>query len=141
MFEFEKLCHHYEDLTYEQRRDELNQLSQRIIPALMLLPNGLEAFKILVRAACAADGELQGSEYTLMLVTALNPYIGYENAENLVKNTNPKALRELADIIVDVFGGLDLNIKADMISFILCIVSADNRITLKESMFIKKLLK
>ncbi len=140
MFEFEKLCHHYEDLTYEQRRDELNQLSQRIIPALMLLPNGLEAFKILVRAACAADGELQGSEYTLV-ASATGLDIGYENAENLVKNTNPKALRELADIIVDVFGGLDLNIKADMISFILCIVSADNRITLKESMFIKKLLK
>lgn len=140
MFEFEKLCHHYEDLTYEQRRDELNQLSQRIIPALMLLPNGLEAFKILVRAACAADGELQGSEYTLV-ASATGLDIGYENAENLVKNTNPKALRELADIIVDVFGGLDLNIKADMISFMLCIVSADNRITLKESMFIKKLLK
>ena len=140
MFEFEKLCHHYEDLTYEQRRDELNQLSQRIIPVLMLLPNGLEAFKILVRAACAADGELQGSEYTLV-ASATGLDIGYENAENLVKNTNPKALRELADIIVDVFGGLDLNIKADMISFMLCIVSADNRVTLKESMFIKKLLK
>lgn len=140
MFEFEKLCHHYEDLTYEQRRDELEQLSQRIVPALMLLPNGLEAFKILVRAACAADGELQGSEYTLV-ASATGLDIGYENAENLVKNTNPKALRELADIIVDVFGGLDLNIKADMVSFMLCIVSADNRITLKESMFIKKLLK
>ncbi|MCR5061255.1 MAG: hypothetical protein K6A80_09560 [Saccharofermentans sp.] len=140
MFEFEKLCHQYEDLTYEQRRDELEQLSQRIVPALMLLPNGLEAFKILVRAACAADGELQGSEYTLV-ASATGLDIGYENAENLVKNTNPKALRELADIIVDVFGGLDISIKADMVSFMLCIVSADNRITLKESMFIKKLLK
>ena len=140
MFEFEKLCHQYEDLTYEQRRDELEQLTQRIVPALMLLPNGLEAFKILVRAACAADGELQGSEYTLV-ASATGLDIGYENAENLVKNTNPKALRELADIIVDVFGGLDISIKADMVSFMLCIVSADNRITLKESMFIKKLLK
>ena len=129
MFEFEKLCHQYEDLTYEQRRDELTQLSKNIIPALMLLPNGLEAFKILIRAACAADGELQGAD------------IGYENAENLVKNTNPKALRELADVIVDVFGGLDVNVKADMVSFMLCIVSADRRITLKESMFIKKLIK
>lgn len=140
MFEFEKLCHQYEDLTYEQRRDELTQLSKNIIPALMLLPNGLEAFKILIRAACAADGELQGAEYTLV-ASATGLDIGYENAENLVKNTNPKALRELADVIVDVFGGLDVNIKADMVSFMLCIVSADRRITLKESMFIKKLIK
>ncbi|MBR2522851.1 MAG: hypothetical protein IKE53_00235 [Clostridiales bacterium] len=140
MFEFEKLCHRYEDMTFEERRDELAELSKSIIPALMVLPNGLEAFKILVRAACAADGELQGSEYTLV-ASATGLDIGYENAENLVKNTNAKALRELADIIVDVFGNLDLNVKADMVSFMLCIVSADNRITLKESMFIQKLIK
>ncbi|SCW39380.1 hypothetical protein SAMN02910456_00870 [Ruminococcaceae bacterium YRB3002] len=140
MFEFEKLCHTYENMTYEQRRDELSELSKNIIPALMLLPNGLEAFKILVRAACAADGELQASEYTLV-AAATGLDIGYENAENIVKNTDPKALKELADIIVDVFGSLDLNIKADMVSFMLCIVSADNRITLRESMFIQKLLK
>ena len=140
MFEFEKLCHRYEDMTFEERRDELTELSKSIIPALMVLPNGLEAFKILVRAACAADGELQGSEYTLV-ASATGLDIGYENAENLVKNTNAKALRELADIIVDVFGNLDLNVKADMVSFMLCIVSADNRITLKESMFIQKLIK
>ena len=140
MFEFEKLCHRYEDMTFEERRDELTELSKSIIPALMVLPNGLEAFKILVRAACAADGELQGSEYTLV-ASATGLDIGYENAENLVKNTNPKALRELADVIVDVFGNLDLNVKADMVSFMLCIVSADNRITLKESMFIQKLIK
>lgn len=127
-------------MTFEERRDELAELSKSIIPALMVLPNGLEAFKILVRAACAADGELQGSEYTLV-ASATGLDIGYENAENLVKNTNAKALRELADIIVDVFGNLDLNVKADMVSFMLCIVSADNRITLKESMFIQKLIK
>lgn len=140
MFEFEKLCHRYEDLSYEQRRDELTELSKNIIPALMLLPNGLEAFKILIRAACAADGELQGAEYTLV-ASATGLDIGFESAENLVKNTNPKALRELADIIVDVFGNLDPDIKANMVAFVFCIVSADNRITLKESMFIKKLLK
>ncbi|MBP5261604.1 MAG: hypothetical protein J6Z43_05720 [Clostridiales bacterium] len=140
MFEFEKLCHKYENLTYEQRRDELTELSKAIIPALLLLPNGIEAFKILVRAACAADGELQASEYTLV-AAATGLDIGYENAEALVNNTNPKALRELADVIVDVFGALDLNVKADMVAFMMCIVSADNRITLKESMFIQKLIK
>jgi len=140
MFEFEKLCHKYEDMTYEERRDELQELSRSIIPALMLLPNGLEAFKILIRAACAADGELQGAEYTLVS-SATGIDIGFENAEFLVNNTNNKALKELADVIVDIFGDLDLNIKADMVSFMLCIVSADNRITLKESMFIQKLIK
>ena len=140
MFEFEKLCHKYEDMSFEERRDELTELSKSIIPALMLLPNGIEAFKILIRAACAADGQLQGSEYTLV-ASATGLDIGYENAEEIVNNTNPKALRELADVIVDVFGDLDLNIKADMVSFMLCIVSADNRITLRESMFIQKLIK
>ena len=140
MFEFEKLCHKYENMTYEQRRDELTELSKEIIPALMLLPNGIEAFELLVRAACAADGELQGAEYTLV-ASATGLDIGYENAEMLVNNTNPKALKELANVIVDVFGNLSLDIKADMVSFMLCIVSADNRITLKESMFIQKLIK
>ncbi len=140
MFEFEKLCHKYEDMTYEERRDELHELSKSIIPALMLLPNGLEAFKILIRAACAADGELQGAEYTLV-ASATGIDIGFENAEFLVNNTNHKALKELADVIVDIFGNLDLNVKADMVSFMLCIVSADNRITLRESMFIQKLIK
>ena len=140
MFEFEKLCHKYEDMSYEERRDELTELSKSIIPALMLLPNGIEAFKILIRAACAADGELQGAEYTLV-ASATGLDIGFENAEFLVNNTNPKALRELADVIVDVFGDLDLEVKADMVSFMLCIVSADNRITLRESMFIQKLIK
>ncbi len=140
MFEFEKLCHKYENMSYEERRDELAALSKSIIPALMLLPNGFEAFKILVRAACAADGELQGAEYTLV-ASATGLDIGYENAEQLVKNTDTKALRELADVIVDVFGNMSLDIKADLVSFMLCIVSADNRITLKESMFIQKLIK
>jgi len=140
MFEFEKLCHKYENLSYEERRDELSELSKRIIPALLTIPNGLQAFEILIRAACAADGELQASEYTLV-ASATGLSIGYENAEELVNNTNPKVLRELADVIVDVFGALDLDIKVDMVSFMLCIVSADNRITLKESMFIQKLIK
>ena len=140
MFEFEKICHRYEGLTYEERRNELNELAKDIYPALQILPDGLESFKLLIRAACAADGELQASEYTLV-AAATGLDVGYENAEEAVNNTNSKALNELADVIVDVFGDLDPEIKEKMVKFMLCIVSADNRITLRESMLIKKLIK
>jgi len=139
MFEYEKLFDKYEQMTFDERKELLEELSLKVIPALMPIPNGLEAFKIIVRAACAADGDLQGAEYTL-IASALGFDSGFEKTQATVKD-NADLMIRLADATVDVFGTLSDDIKAAMVAICLCIVSADRQIDLKERSFIKKLVK
>jgi len=140
MFEFEKLCHQYEKMTYDERRGLLAELYETINTAIYDIPMGIVGFEILVLAACSADGKLSTEEYALFKdSTGLD--LSFDKSQELVKSLDGKSVREEADAIVDVFGTLDPGIKVAMVCFCLCICSADNYISLKESMFIKKLIK
>lgn len=139
MFEFEKIFSKYEQMTFDERKELLEELTLKVMPVIMGIPNGPEAFKIIVRAACAADGDLQGAEYTL-IASALGFDSGFDNTQATVKD-NADLMIRLADSAVDLFGTVSDDIKAAMVAICLCVVSADRQINLKERSFIKKLIK
>lgn len=139
MFEFEKVCERYEDMIFDERKAELESLSAIIVPELMKIPNGLDAFKVLIKASCAADGELQGAEFTLVSSAVDIDFGSFEEFEKSIKEEKDTLIK-LADITVDQFGELSEGIKNAMVSFCLCIVSADRRVSMKEKKFIKKLI-
>ena len=140
MFEFEKVCREYELLTYDERRDMLRQLADIIVPAVAQITGGTDAFFILASAACAADGKLGVDEYSLFKdSTGLE--IFYDEAAETIRQIKGKDLNEEADTLVDLFGGLDENIKDAMVCYCACLCSADDRIGLRERSFIRKLIK
>ncbi len=140
MFEFEKVCKSYENLSYDERRAILTELSAVILPATTLISGGTEIFELLVLASCAADGRLSVEEYSLFK-DATGIDISFDAAKEVVDVAKGKEVREAADLAVDTFGALEPAIKEAMVSFCLCICSADGRIGLRERAFIKKLIK
>ena len=137
--DFEQICVKYEHMTFEERKDLLDGLLNQIIPEIENIPNGLEAFKVIIRAALGADGDLQDTEYDL-IGSVLTFDTGYLNTQATVKE-DTELMMDLADEMVDKFGLLSEDIKYAMVAVCLCIVSADKRIDLREKRFIKKLLK
>lgn len=137
--DFEQICVKYEHMTFEERKDLLDGLLNQIIPEIEKIPNGLEAFKVIIRAALGADGDLQDTEYDL-IGSVLTFDTGYLNTQATVKE-DTELMMDLADEMVDKFGLLSEDIKFAMVAVCLCIVSADKRIDLREKRFIKKLLK
>lgn len=140
MFEFDKLCKEYETLTYDERRLTLSSLSDIVLPAIEKVTHGTESFELLVLASCAADGKLGVEEYSLFK-DATGMDFSYDAAEELIKNVKGKNLFDAADVVVDTFGTINPDVKAAMVSFCLCLCSADNKVTLKEKAFIKKLIR
>ena len=139
MFEFDALCREYEKLSYDERRTMLTELADDILPALKLVANGTESFETLVMASCAADGKLSIEEYSLVKdATGLDFSFNRVAAE--IKAMNVKDIQEAANTVADFLGKISADIKSEVVSFCLCICSADSRVTLKEKKFIKKLL-
>lgn len=140
MFEFDRLCKEYEKLTYDERREMLSELYNDIYPALTAVANGEESFEVLVLASCSADGKLSVDEYSLIRdATGLD--FSFDNASGVVSSIGCEDIQKSADGVVDFLGAISSEIKSEMVSFCLCLCSADNRVTMKEKSFIKKLLK
>jgi len=140
MFEFEKLVHQYEKLTYDERREQLTVLSAIILPAIDAITGGVEAFTTIVLASCAADGKLDIEEYSLFK-DSTNIDISFEDASALVEAAKKDNIGERADNVADVLGMISEDIKVAVVSYCLCLVSADNYVGIRESQFIKKLIK
>lgn len=140
MFEFEKMVHEYEHLTYDERRDLLTGLTNEMMPLLAAIDSGLEAFEVLVLASCGADGRLDVEEYSLFK-DATGIDLGFDSAAELIKSMDKKSIKEAADYVVELFGIVSPELKADMCSFCLCLCSADGKVGLRESSFIRKLIK
>lgn len=140
MFEFDKLCREYENLSDEKRLEMLTDLAGVIIPAIEDEDGGIPSFYLLVSAACAADGKLDEEEFALFQEsTGLD--LDYEEAAETIRQIRGKDLTDEADELVDSFENTDEYIKTAMVSFCLCLCSADRRIGLKERSFIRKLIK
>ena len=140
MFEFDKLCREYENLTYEERLDILTDMAGVIVPAIEELKGKRKDFFMLVSAACAADGKLDPEEYSLFNEsTGLD--LDFDEAAETIRQIRGKDLAEQANELVDRFGELDEDVKAAMVSYCLCICSADKRIGLQERSFIRRLIR
>lgn len=139
MFEFDKLCREYEKLDHDQRLEMLTDLAGVIIPAIEEEDGGIPAFYLLVSAACAADGKLDDEEFTLFREsTGLD--LDFDEAAETIRQIRGKDLLNEADELVDSFEHTDEDIKTAMVSYCLCLCSADRRIGLRERSFIRKLI-
>lgn len=139
MFEFEKMCSEYEDLSYVERQDLLKELADTILPAVKEKTGGTISFEVLVMASCDADGKLDDDEYALYK-DATGTELSYDAVTEKLKEHNQKDLLEAADAVVDGFGDIDITLKEKMVAFCLCLCSADGRVGLRERLFIKKLV-
>lgn len=140
MFEFQKLCHDYAKMSYDERLKVLITDSAMILPAINTIGGGIATFVLLVTASCAADGKLTVAEYSLFKdATGLD--ISYDAAAVVIDAMKGKDLRDVADIVVDAFGDLNEDVKCAMVSFCLCFCTANGRALPSERRFIRQLIK
>lgn len=141
MFDFSKICKEFENMSDSDRKATLARDSAVILPALSSLNgDGTLEFLLFVMTSCAADGRLDREEYKLFCdVTGIA--LDYNTACEMVSAATQKESRNAVDMIVDIFGLLNDDIKASMISFCLCFCAANGKIDGKEKRFIKKLIK
>lgn len=140
MSDFAKICKIYEQMSDDERHETLVRDSEAILPALRALNgDGVTEFVIFAMTACSADGRLDPEEYRLFTdVTGIR--LDYADACELVKLASTRTNRNIVDIVVDTFGMLDEELKANMISFCLCFCAANGKVDGKEKRFIKRLI-
>ena len=111
MFEFEKMCRKYEELSYTELKEIIENESRIILPALDAVEgDGLDTFFLFAAAACGADGKLDLAEYKLFEeVTGIS--LSYEEATEYVAAASGKGVQALVDSIVEMFGVLDDDIN------------------------------
>ena len=150
MREFDELCKEIDNLPVEDYIGVLKLKAVKLIAELKLLSaGGVEgdvAFASFVIGSCVADGKLSEEEY-LLLYPMLHKFFGeevnYEDCKKIVR-TSFAEKREIKSVVKDmteIFGMLSDELKEDVITVCLLICSVDGKISLKEKVWIKQLIK
>ena len=150
MSEFDRLCKEFENIDYEEYALLLKEKSLKVLPALAVITqgglSGVEIFGSFITAAVVADGKLAEEEYAL-LYPMLNLFFGetldYESCKKAVKQMAPegKELKKLTNEMVDVLGILSKDLKEDIIIICMLICAVDGKVSLREKLWIKQLIK
>lgn len=150
MFEFEKVCKEVErmdPLTYSVL---LAETSARVVAALSHVTEdgiaGITIFKGLVLGAIVSDGKLSEEEFILVKPTleqVAGEEVTFEDAKALLKYFKPetKDYKVFVDAVVDLFGELSDELKADLVTVCLLVCAADGKISMKERMWLKQLIR
>ena len=122
----------------------------KVLPALAVVTqngfSGIEIFGAFITAAVVADGKLAEEEYAL-LYPMLNLFFGekldYESCKKAVRQmaSENKELKKLTNEMVDVLGILSKDLKEDIIIICMLICAVDGKVSLKEKLWIKQLIK
>lgn len=141
MFEFEKMCKAFEEMSNGERKLYLQEQSVNLVKAFESIgTDGLQMFLYFMAMACGADGKLSVEEYSLLQeVTPIN--LKYSEVEDLINRLNTKDSKDRARWISETVGSLSEEYQDVIISFCLCFCSADKKVSLKERTFIKSLVK
>ena len=150
MSDFDKLCKEFEEIDYGEYALLLKEKSMKVLPALAVVTqdglSGIEIFGSFITAAVVADGKLAEEEYAL-LYPMLNLFFGekldYEGCKKAVRQmaSEGKELKKLTNEMVDVLGILSKDLKEDIIIICMLICAVDGKISLKEKLWIKQLIK
>ena len=128
----------------------LAEKSLKIIPALAVIQqSGVDAvveYATFILGAMAADGRLSEEEYLVcepLLKAFFGESIDYTTCKTLVKmlRSETRALKKSVDNMVDIFGLVSEELKADIILVCMMICAIDGKISLKEKMWIKQLIR
>lgn len=141
MFEFEKMCKAFEEMSNGERKLYLQEQSVNLVKAFESIgTDGLQMFLYFMAMACGADGKLSVEEYSLLQeVTPID--LKYSEVEDLINRLNNKDSKDRARWISETVGSLSEEYQDVIISFCLCFCSADKKVSLKERTFIKSLVK
>ena len=150
MREFDKICKEIDNLSASEYTTILAAKSVRLLTELKLLTaGGIEgdlAFITFIIGSVVADGKLSEEEY-LLIYPLLEQYFGeeidYEECKKLVRRSlsDNKDVKNLVNDMVDIFGQLSDELKEDAIVVCLLICSVDGKISLKEKMWVKQLIR
>ena len=150
MFELEKIVKKVEEMDAKSYATSLAVVSARVVEKLAnVMQDGLAGLVIyqgLILGAVMADGKVSEGEFLLikpMLDIAFEADVSYEASKELAKYLRPEAkeYKQYIDAVTDLFGEIDEDLKVDIITSCLLICGIDGKISLKEKMWLKQLVK
>ena len=148
MLEFNKLCKAVEQLDPESYAAIIKEKSARVLTELALLTDpdtAVETYFHLVMASVAADGKLAEEEYYLIrpvFESIKKREVSYEEAKLMFVAAGfdrPGEYKKTVDQVVDLFGLVSDDVKADMITICLLVCAVDGKVSFSEKRWIKQL--
>lgn len=149
MFELKKICDEYEQLNSVERGLILTEKSVKILATLKLMDlPGIDPVSTLagfIIGSVVADGKVNEQEY-LLIYPALIQTFGYNFDLHAIKQEfgilgTRKLINEYTDQMIRLFDLLSDDLKNDVIMLCLCITSMDEKISLKEKRYLRRLFR
>ena len=150
MFEFEKLCKEVEKLDPITYTKVIENKSMNVLYKLAEITedelDGVTIFTGLIIGSIIADGKVAEEEFRLIepaLEIAINRKVTLEEVQDMVKyhKKDSSYYRQFIKAVVDLFGDIDDDLKADMITVCLLVCAIDGKISIKERQWLKQLIK
>ncbi len=150
MFEFEKICHDVEKMDPITYSALVAEKSKDVIAGLVdITEGGLSGIAIytgLVFGAIVSDGKISEEEFLLiepLLSLSLGERVTYDDAKAMMKyyKKDSKEYKKFVDAAVDLFGEISEDLKADIVTVCMLICGIDGKISHKEKVWLKQLIK
>lgn len=150
MFELKKLCNSYENMTPLEKGKLLTEKSAKVLVALKVLDipgvNPIDTLAAFIIGAIVSDGVINEKEY-LFMYPALIKTFGDDFDFTRIKKSFEKdkqgrqMIKDYTQDMMMIFSFISESLKEDIIALCLCILSIDGKISLKEKIYIRKLIK
>lgn len=147
MFEFTKLCKEYEDMTVAERGVILTVKSAKILAKLALGEHDVDPVSTLasfIIGSVVADGKVNEQEY-LLIYPALVKVFGDDFDFASIKKEfesdkeGKKAIKKYTQELLSLLAAADDELKADVVTLCLCVVTVDGKVSVREKRYIRKL--
>ncbi len=149
-YDYEELYNKVIEMSMEERKEFLEKNSKIIIPQLnMITKNQISGTSILATfmiGSVVADGKIEEEEYEL-LYPHLKNFFGEDFDYNTCKEAAKKYRKErehiktYVDDLIDILGEISEGLKTDIIFVCMIICAIDGKVSLRERLWIKKLIK
>lgn len=149
MFDFKKLCTEVENLSETERVILTASEGKKVLEGLSEFPftayDPVKAFASFIIGAIASDGVIDEKEYVLIF-PALKKVFGedfdYESVKNVFKDKRATAqINEYVDALMKIITAKDEDLKTDIVTLCLLVVSVDGKVSPKERRYIRRLCK
>lgn len=148
MLEFKRLCDAFEELPSDKRALLLKEKSAGVLSRLRETASAdTDSVSVLARfmiGSCVMDGRINENEY-FIIYPALVRVFGADFDFDTLKYTfrrdreGRRAAAGYSRDMLCLMNNADDELKRDIIELMLCVLSTDGRITLKEKLYIRRL--
>lgn len=148
MFELSKVCKEFESLSTLERSALLSEKSVKILAKLRLLDlpgvDPIETLAGFILGSVVADGRVNEQEY-LLIYPALLYVFGDDFDFERIKKSFEKdhdgrnAIKQYTEEMLAILAKEDESMVEDVVLLCLCVVSVDNKISLRERRYIRRL--